>query len=46
MRWKILCNGKKETNGIKTEWHELKSSKTPNQVKYVIPFENDLIPLV
>ena len=29
MRWKVLYNGKKETNSIKTEWYGLKSSKTP-----------------
>ena len=46
MRWKALCNDKKETNGIKTEWYELKSSKTTKQVKDCIPFENDLIALV
>ena len=46
MRWKVLCNVKKETNGIKTEWYGLKSSKTPKQVKELIPFENDLIALV
>ena len=45
MRWKVLCNGKKETNGIKTEWYGLKSSKTPKQVKELIPFENNLIAL-
>ena len=28
MRWKVLCNGKKETNGIKREWYGFKSSKT------------------
>ena len=46
MRWKVLSNGKKETNGIKTEQYGLKSSKTSKQVKEVIPFENDLIALV
>ena len=46
MRWKVLCNGKKETNGIKTEWYGLKSSKTLKQVKDLIPFENDLAALV
>ena len=46
MRWNVLCNGKKETNGIKTEWYGLKPSKTPKQVKELIPFENDLIALV
>ena len=46
MRWKVLCNGKKETNGIKTEWYGLKSLKTPKQVKKLISFENDLITLV
>ena len=46
MRWNVLCNGKKETNGIKTEWYRLKPSKTPKQVKELIPFENDLIALV
>ena len=46
MRWKVLCNGKKETNSIKTEWYRLKSSKTLKQVKELIPFENDLIVLV
>ena len=45
MRWKVLCNGEKETNSIKTEWYGLKSSKTPKQVKELIPFENDLIAL-
>ena len=45
-RWKVLCNGKKETNVIKTEWYGLKSSKTPKQVKELTPFENDLIGLV
>ena len=30
MRWNTLRNGKKETNGIKTEWDGHKSSKTPN----------------
>ena len=42
----VLCNGTKETNGIKTEWYGLKSSKAPKQVKEPIPFENDLIALV
>ena len=48
IRGKVLCNGKKETNGIKTEQYGLKSSKTPKQIKQLIPFENDLIliPLV
>ena len=46
MRWKVLFNGKKETNGIKTERYGLKSSKTLKQVKDLIPFENDLIALV
>ena len=46
MRWEVLCNSKKETNGIKTEWYVLKSSKTLKQVKELIPFENDLIALV
>ena len=46
MRWVVLCNGKNETNSIKTEWYGLKSSKTPKQVKELIPFENDLITLV
>ena len=45
MRWKVLCNGKKETNGIKTEWYGLKPSKTLTQIKELIPFENDLIAL-
>ena len=45
MRWKVLCNGKKETNDIKTELYGLKSSKTPKQLKELIPFENDLIAL-
>ena len=31
MKWKVLCNGKKETNGIKIECYGLKSSKTPKQ---------------
>ena len=46
MRCKVLGNDKKETNGIKAEWHGLKSSKTLKQVKELIPFENDLIALV
>ena len=46
MRWKVLCNGKKETNGIKTEWYGLKSPKRPKQAKKLIPFENDLIALI
>ena len=46
LRWKVLCNGKKETNVIKTERYGLKSSKTLKQVKDSIPFENDLIALV
>ena len=46
MRWKVLCNVKKETNGIKREWYGLKSSKTPKQVKNFIQFENDFIALV
>ena len=46
MRWKVLCNGKKETNGIKTEWYGVKSFKTPKQVKQLMPFENDLVALV
>ena len=46
MRQKELCNWKKETNGIKTEWYGLRSSKTPKRVKELIPFENDLIALV
>ena len=46
MRWRVLCNGRKEINGIKTEQHGLKSSKTPKQVRELIPFENDLIALV
>ena len=46
MRQKVLYNGKKETNGIKTELYGLKSSKTPKQVKELIPFENDLTALV
>ena len=46
MRWKVLCNSKKETNDIKTEWYEFKSSKIPKQVKELITFENDLIALV
>lgn len=32
MRWKTLCNEKKETKAVKTEWYGLKSSKTPKQV--------------
>ena len=40
MRWKVLCNGKKETNRIITEWYGLKSLNTPKQVKELIPFEN------
>ena len=35
-----------ETNVIKTECYELKSSKTPKQVKDLILFENVLIALV
>ena len=46
MRWKVLCNGKKETSGIKTKWYGLKFLKTPKQVKELIPFKNDLIALV
>ena len=46
MRWKVLCNGKKEADGIKTDWYGLRSSKTPKQVKELIPLENDLIALV
>ena len=46
MRQKVLCHGKKEANGIKTEWYGLKSSKTPQQVKELTPVENDLIALV
>ena len=46
MNRKVLCNGRKEANGIKTEWYGLKSSKTPKQVKDLIPFEYDLIALV
>ena len=46
MGWKSLCNSKKETNGIKTEWHGLKSSNISKQVKDLIPLENDLIALV
>ena len=42
----VLCNDKKETNGIKTEWYGPKSSKAPKQVKELILFENDLIALV
>ena len=45
MRRKVLFNGKKETNGIKTEWYGLKSSKTLKEVKELILFENDLIAL-
>ena len=41
-----MCNGKKETNGIKSEWYGLKSSKTLKQVKEPIPFENDVVALV
>ena len=41
-RCEVFCDGKKETNGIKTEWYGLKSSKTPKQVKELIPFEIDL----
>ena len=33
MSWKVLCNGKKERNSMKTEWYGLKSSNTPKQVK-------------
>ena len=46
MMWKVLCNGKKETNGIKAEWYGLKCSKTPKQVKELIPSNNDVIALV
>ena len=46
MRGKVLCNDKKESNGIKIEWYGLKSSKTLEQVKDLIPFENDLIVLM
>ena len=46
MGWKLLCNSKRETNGIKTEWYGLKSSKISKQVKDLIPFENDLVALV
>ena len=46
MRWKVLCNGKKKTNVMKLECYGFKSSKTPEQVKELIPFENDLIVLV
>ena len=46
MRWKVLFNGKKETNGLKSERYGLKPSKTLKQVKDLIPFENDLIALV
>ena len=46
MRWKVLCNGKKELNGIKAEWYGLKSLKTPMQVKELILFQNDLTALV
>ena len=46
MRWEVLCNGKEETNGIKTEWYGIKSSKKPKPVKDLITFENDLIVLL
>ena len=46
MIWKVLCNGKKETNSIKREWYGLKSSKTRKQGKELIPFENDLIAFI
>ena len=46
MMWKVLCNGKKETNCIKAEWYGLKCSKTPKQVKELIPSDNDVIALV
>ena len=46
MWWKVLSNGKKETNSIKAEWYGLKSSKTRKQLKELIRFENDLIALV
>ena len=46
MRWKVLCNGKKETNPIKPEWYGLISSKTTKQVKELILLENDLIDCV
>ena len=32
--------------GGKTQRYRLKSSLTPNQITNVIPFENDLVPLV
>ena len=37
---------KRKQIGIKIEWYGLKSSKTPKQVKELIPFENDLIAFV
>ena len=46
MRWKALWNSKNEKKGVKTQWYRLKSSKTPNQMKNVIPVEDDLVPLV
>ena len=46
MRGKVLCNDKKESNSVKIEWYGLKSSKTLEQVKELIPFENDLIVLM
>ena len=33
MRCRVLCNDKKETNGIKTQWYGLKSSKRLKEVK-------------
>ena len=46
MRSKALCINEKQTNGVKTEWYGLTSSKTLKQVKELIPFENDLTMLL
>ena len=44
--YKVLCNDKKETNRVKTEWYGLKFSKISKQIKGLIPFEDYLITLV
>ena len=41
----IFLSYKAVVLGMKTELYELKSSKTPKQVKELIPFENDFIAL-
>ena len=46
MRWKVLCNGIKETNSITAELYGLKPSKTRKRVKELIRFENDHFALV